>query len=79
MVEKKRRKGDSGEEVGKRGREGGRGGGGRFSPNVLKHAHTLHWLCRQLPWENPRPILKGGAFGADSCHMVRAANWRVVI
>ena len=37
---KEERKGDSGEEVGKRGREGG----GRFFPNVLKHTHT-HSYC----------------------------------
>lgn len=75
---KKRRKGDSGEEVGKWGREGGRGVGDFPLTFSNTRTHT-NWLCRQLPWENPRPISQGGAFRANVGHMVTVANWALVI
>lgn len=74
--EKKGEKGgDSGEFVGNRGRGKREWGGGRFSPNVLKHTDTCTPRClsRLLPWENPR----GRSHGQSS--QLAASDWIQIV
>lgn len=56
---------ESWEETEAGGEKGREGGGGRFSPNVLKHtdARTPRCLSRLLPWENPSATSEGGTSG----------------